>query len=89
MKKISSILAILLLIAMLITGCQFGGNSGVSTSQSTTTKPQASTSTTPSLTKCDDHVDENKDALCDKCGAEFKEDPVPVELRETTLYLVG
>ncbi|MBO5714783.1 MAG: hypothetical protein J6S23_00115 [Clostridia bacterium] len=89
MKKIYSLIAALMLFAVLFTAC---GNPTPSqtTEPENTTNGQTTTftSTTPTP-DCDEHVDENKDGICDKCGGEFKEDQVPVELKETTLYLVG
>ncbi|MBR2381843.1 MAG: hypothetical protein IKA84_05070 [Clostridia bacterium] len=86
MKKICSLIAVLMLFAILFTAC---GNSKASQ----TNKPEETTTTTTTSTtpaqNCDEHVDEDKDGLCDRCGGEFKEDPVPVELKETTMYLVG
>jgi lysophospholipase L1-like esterase len=80
MKKTYSFISFFVIIAMLLVGCNLGGGEN--------TTPQESTTTTPAPV-CEKHVDENKDNLCDKCGGEFKEDPVPVELAETTMYLVG
>lgn len=84
MKKTYSLIAVFVIMAMLFSGCNFGGGD----SQPSQTTRQEVTTTTPAPA-CDEHVDENKDNLCDKCGGEFKEDPVPVELAETTMYLVG
>ena len=85
MKKTYSLMAILLIVAMLFTAC-FGGGGGV---KETTSQTQSTTTTTTARPECKKHLDENKDGLCDACGDEFKEDPVPVELKETTMYLVG
>lgn len=84
MKKTYSLIAILLIVAMLFTAC-IGGNEV----EKTTSQTQPTTTTTTARPECKKHLDENKDGLCDKCGDEFKEDPVPVELKETTMYLVG
>ena len=86
MKKAYSLIAMLIIMTMLFSGC----NLGKGDSQPSQTTKQEVTTTTPAPA-CDEHVDENKDNLCDKCGGEFKEDPVPpVEmLRQTTMYLVG
>ena len=86
MKKHISILAIFMVVLMLLSAC--GNNPQVDTDQSTTT-------TTPPISDpvppCDDdkHQDTNGDGYCNVCGAEIKEVEVPVELPETTLYLVG
>ena len=85
MKKTYSLMVILLIVAMLFTAC-FGGGGGV---KETTSQTQSTTTTTTARPECKKHLDENKDGLCDACGDEFKEDPVPVELKETTMYLVG
>ena len=79
MKNTYSFISLFVVIAMLLVGCNLGGGE-VTTPQEVTTTPAP---------VCDKHIDENKDNLCDKCGGEFKEDPVPVELAETTMYLVG
>lgn len=87
MKKITSLLAILMVFAMVFSAC--GGNTQPdesTKSQTTTTTPAI---TDPPVPECDEHVDENDDKMCDVCGEEIKEDQVPVELPETTMYLVG
>lgn len=112
MKKIS-VLAIILVLVMIMSACDFPGlvDPGTTTTDSTTTTSttQTTTNTTTTTTTttttsttaggnvdpdpdpdpCDKCVDENNDGLCDVCKGEFKEDPVPVELPETTMYLVG
>lgn len=88
MKKTYSLLAILMIFAMLLSGC-LGGNTQPdesTQSQTTTTTPAM---THPPVPECDEHVDENDDKMCDVCGEEIKEAQVPVELPETTMYLVG
>lgn len=80
MKKTYSFISLFMILAMLLVGCNLGGGEN--------TTPQEVTTTTPAPV-CNKHIDENKDNLCDKCGGEFKEDPVPAELAETTMYLVG
>ena len=87
MKKFYSLIATFMLLAILFTAC---GNP----TPSQTNEPEKTTTTTPTtsttpIKECDEHVDENKDGLCDRCGGEFKEDQVPVELKEITMYLVG
>ena len=85
MKKVYSFIAIFMVVAILLGSC------GINT-QPTYTNIEPETTTTTSTTpapECKEHVDENKDGLCDRCRGEFKEDPVPVELKETTMYLVG
>ena len=103
MKKIYSILAILIIVTMLFSGCVIDPQPSQTTTmtpENTTAKPTTAkpTTTTPTTTpststtpvpECDEHIDEVKDGLCDVCGAEIKEDQVPVELKETTMYLVG
>ena len=87
MKKITSLLAILMVFAMVFSAC--GGNTQPdesTQSQTTTTTPAI---THPPVPECDEHVDENDDKMCDVCGEEIKEAQVPVELPETTMYLVG
>lgn len=87
MKKVYSFVAIFMVVAILLGSC------GINTQPIyTTIEPEKTTTTTTSTTpvpECKEHVDENKDGICDRCGGEFKEDPVPVELKETTMYLVG
>ena len=86
MKKICSLIAVYMLFAVLLTAC---GNPNAShTTKPEETTPTTTTSTTPAP-ECKEHADENKDGICDRCGEEFKEDQVPVELKEITMYLVG
>ncbi len=100
MKKITSIIAFMLLAVMLLVAC--GTNGQPSQSETTTTTPTTTATTTttttttttsdktdPPVDECDEHIDEIKDEICDVCGAEIKEEQVPVELKETTMYLVG
>lgn len=93
MKKRLSVFALFLAVVMLLSACDlFGGI--VRPSQTTTdlagssTTPSSS-STTAKQDPCDKCVDGDKDGLCDVCGEEFKEDQVPVELKETVMYVVG
>lgn len=93
MKKRLSVFALLLAVVMLLSACDIWGQI-VQPSQTTTDRVGSSTtpsssSTTAKPNPCDKCVDEDKDGLCDVCGEEFKEDQVPVELAETTMYLVG
>ena len=94
MKKITSIIACVLMLAMIFVAC------GTNTQPTTTNKVEDSTTTTttttttpaitdPAIPECDEHVDENEDKLCDACGEEIEEEQIPVELPETTMYLVG
>ena len=93
MKKITSIIACVLMLAMIFVAC------GTNTQSTTTNKVEESTTTTtttttpaitdPAIPECDEHVDENEDKLCDACGEEIEEEQIPVELPETTMYLVG
>ena len=91
MKKIVSILSLIMIFAMLFTACDIfpatttttsgtepGGSSTSSTTHGGGEKPE-----------CDTHVDENDDSYCDSCGAEIPQKEVPAELAETTMYLVG
>lgn len=86
MKKLTSVMAILIIFAMLFAAC-------ATTQPDETTKGEVTT-TTPAITclplpECDEHIDEDGDKICDFCGEEIKEAQVPVELKETTMYLVG
>ena len=82
MKKYLSILSLILAFTMVFSSCAlFGGGSDTTTNEGTTTKDPKP--------ECDEHTDEDKDGICDVCGAEIKEDIVPVELPETTMYFVG
>ena len=90
MKKISSILAIILMVAMILSGCNLFSTDDPQPSQ--TTPEQTTTTpviTDPYIPPCDEHIDEVKDGICDVCGEEIKEDQIPVELKEITMYLVG
>ena len=87
MKKIYSILAIILMVAMLLSACNLFSTDDPPKVTPSITNP--TTTTTPAVPECDEHVDEVKDGLCDVCGEEIKEEQVPVELPETTMYLVG
>ena len=89
MKKIYSVFAIILMIAMLLSACELFPTDKTQPSQSSSSTSSKQTTTTPATPECDKHVDEDKDGLCDACGEEFKEDQVPVELKEITMYLVG
>lgn len=100
MKKRLSILAILLVLTMLLSACDLLGfiNPDPTPSQTTTDKPTTTTTSTTAIDpdpdpdpdpECTEHADEDGNGLCDKCGAEIEEDPVPVELPETTMYFVG
>ena len=80
MKKTYSVISMIIMIMMLITSCI----GPVDPTQPSTTEK---TTTTPHVA-CDGHIDENDDALCDKCGEKVKED-IPVVLPETTMYFVG
>ena len=100
MKKITSIIACVLMLAMIFVACgtntQSTTTSKVEGSTTTMNKVEDSTTTTttpaitdPAIPECDEHVDENEDKLCDACGEEIEEEQIPVELPETTMYLVG
>lgn len=90
MKKVYSFVAIFMVVAILLGSCGINIQPTYTNiePEKTTTTTTTTTSTT-AVPECKEHVDENKDGLCDKCRGEFKEDPVPVELKETTMYLVG
>ena len=104
MKKSTSIIAFVLLAVMLLVACGTNGQSSKTEATTTTTTATTTTTTTititttttttsdktdPPVNECDEHIDEIKDGICDVCGQEIKEEQVPVELNETTMYLVG
>lgn len=89
MKKIHSILAMLLVFCMLFsTSCEllnvFNNENTTNNSTSQTTQKDD-----PLPPDCEEHIDENNDSLCDNCGEEIKQQEVPVELKAIDLYLVG
>lgn len=94
MKKLTSVLAIIMVFAMMFAGCDLFSPGGENDPQPSQTTKIDNTTTTPAITdpavpECEEHVDEDGDKLCDVCGEEIKEVEVPVELPETTMYLVG
>lgn len=85
MKKIYSLLALILVATMLFcTACEgIFGPGGTSTTPQTTTQPAPSSSTTtkkeePDLPVCEEHIDENGDEKCDVCGADVPKEEPPV-----------
>lgn len=91
MKKIFSFLSIILMIAMLLSACELFQPQKTEPSESTsgTTTQNTTTQSTTAKPECKEHVDEDRDGLCDVCKEEFKEVEVPVELPATTMYIVG
>ena len=89
MKKVYSFVAIFMVVAILLGSCGINTQPTYTTIEPEETTPTTTTTSTTPAPECKEHADENKDGICDRCGEEFKEDQVPVELKEITMYLVG
>lgn len=88
MKKLFSLIAILTVFAMILSSCGFLG--GDKPSQTTPTVENTTTGgSNTNDPECDEHKDDDKNGLCDVCGADVPLQEVPVELPATTMYLVG
>jgi len=96
MKRCFSALALFLAVVTVLSACDWftdvDPNITTNTTTTTTTASKTTTSITTTTAKsdpCDKCIDGDKDGLCDVCGEEFKEDQVPVELKEIVMYVVG
>lgn len=74
MKKILSLILVLVIISGLIVSCKGNTTTTTTTNQTTTTTEKTETPINP---ECNEHVDSNEDYLCDNCGKELEKPSTP------------